>query len=75
MRDEVFDGTPGTRKLKDFIDRVAGSAYGFETDTKGGTKRLRCDLEMVTDQDILAEAGLTADMGPGEAGEMDATRG
>lgn len=72
VRGEVFDGTPGTRKVKDLMDRAA-RAEGFETDAKGGTKRLRCDLEAVADRDVRADAGLIADTCPGEAGETDAT--
>jgi hypothetical protein len=74
VRGEVFDGTPGTRKVKDLMDRAVRIG-GFETDAKGGTKRLRCDLEAVADPDVLADAGLTADTDPGEAGETDATPG
>lgn len=74
VRGEVFDGTPGTRKMKDLMDRAA-KAEGYETDAKGGAKRLRCDLEAVADGDVLADAGLTADTDPGEAGEADATPG
>jgi hypothetical protein len=74
VRGEVFDGTPGARKVKDIMDRAA-RAEGFETDAKGGTKRLRCDLEAVADRDVLANAGLTADTDPGEAGDTDATPG
>ncbi|PSP16807.1 hypothetical protein BRC62_05570 [Halobacteriales archaeon QH_10_67_13] len=74
VRGEVFDGTPGTRKVKDLMDRAA-RAEGYETDAKGGAKRLRCDLEAVADGDVLADAGLTADTDPGEAGETDATPG
>ncbi len=74
VRVEVFDGTPGARKVKDLMDRAA-RAEGFETDAKGGTKRLRCDLEAVADPDVLADAGLTADTDPGEAGGTDATPG
>lgn len=74
VRGEVFDGTPGTRKVKDLMDWAA-RAEGFETDAKGGTKRLRCDLEAVADRDVRADAGLTADTDPGEAGETDATPG
>lgn len=72
VRGEVFDGTPGARKVKDIIDRAA-RAEGFETDAKGGRKRLRCDLEAVADPDVLADAGLTTDSDPGEAGETDPT--
>lgn len=74
VRGKVFDGTPGARKVKDIMDR-ATRAEGFKTDAKGGTKRLRCDLEAVADPDVLADAGLTADIDSGEAGETDATSG
>jgi hypothetical protein len=60
VRGEVFDGTPGTRKVKDLMDRAADGVPGFETDAKGGTKRLRCGLESVADADLLADADLTA---------------
>lgn len=75
VRGEVFDGTPSKRKTKALMDRAADGAPGFETDARGGTKRLRCDLEAVADPDVLADAGLTADTDPGEAGETDATPG
>jgi hypothetical protein len=71
---EVFNGTPGTRKVKDLMDRAA-RAEGFETDARDGAKRLRCDLEAVADRGVLADAGLTADADPGGAGETDATPG
>jgi len=74
VRGEVFDGTPGTRKVKDLMDRAA-RAEGFETDAKGGAKRLRCDLEAVEDRDVWADSGLTADTAPGKAGELDGTPG
>jgi len=74
VRGEVFDGTPKARKVRDIIDRAA-DAEGFETDAPGGTKRLRCDLEAVADPHVLADAGLTTDTDPGEAGETDATPG
>lgn len=75
VRGEVFDATPSKRKTKTLMDRAAEGAPGFETDAKGGMKRLRCDLESVADRDVLADAGLTADTDPGEAGETDATLG
>ena len=56
------------------MDRVARTG-GFETDAKGGTKRLRCDLKAMADRGVLADAGLTADTDPGGAGETDATPG
>jgi len=75
VRGKVFDGTPGKRKVKDLMDRAADGAPGFEMDAKGGTKRLRCDLEAVADSDVLADAGLTADTDLGGADETDATPG
>jgi len=74
VRGEVFDGTPGARKVKDLMDRAA-DARGFETDAKPGTKRLRCDLEVVQGGDVLADAGLTSPARAGEAGETDTTPG
>ena len=60
VRSEVFDETPGTRKVKDLMDRAADGAPGFETDVKDG-KRIRCDLEAVKDRDVLTDADLTAE--------------
>ena len=72
VRDKVFGRTPSKRKVKDLMDRAA-RAEGFETDTKGGTKRLRCEIEAVEDLDVLADAGLTAYTPPRKAGETDTT--
>jgi hypothetical protein len=74
VRSDVFDGTPGARKVKDLMDRAA-DARGFETDAKGGTKRLRCDLEAVQARDVLADAGSTSAAPAGEAGGTDETPG
>lgn len=52
VRSEVFDGTPGKRKTKDLMDRAA-HADGFETDGKGGEKRLTVDLRAVEDPDVF----------------------
>jgi len=49
---EVFDGTPGVRAVKGVMDRAA-NLTGFETDTKGGKKRLKVNLMEVTEPEIL----------------------
>ena len=74
VRSDVFDGTPGARKVKDLMDRAA-DARGFDTDAKGGTKRLRCDREAVQARDVLADAGITSAAPAGEAGETDVNPG
>jgi len=51
VRSDVFDGTPGTRKTKDLMDRAA-RIDGFNTDGKGGEKRLRVDLNAVEDAEV-----------------------
>jgi hypothetical protein len=59
VRSEVFDGHPSKRTVKDLMGRAA-RVDGFETDGKGGEKRLTCGLETVTDDDLLADANLPA---------------
>ncbi|WP_299237214.1 hypothetical protein [Natronomonas sp.] len=70
-RSQVFDGTPGTRKVKGLMDWAADGHPAFETDAKGGRKRLRCDLGVGVDPDMLADAGLTTDTDPREVSETD----
>jgi len=74
VRREVFDGHPSKRKAKGLMGWAA-RADGFETDSKGGEKRLRCDLEAVTDDDLLADANLPAGATGSEPDEPHANPG
>jgi hypothetical protein len=57
-REEVLTATPGPRKVKRLTDRMADTYNDFETDAKGGSKRLKCDLAAVLDHMVLDEAGV-----------------
>jgi hypothetical protein len=74
VRSEVFDGHSSKRTAKELMGRAA-RVDGFETDGKGGEKRLRCDLETVTDDGLLADADLTAGTAGGGPDESDANPG
>ncbi|MFC5971494.1 hypothetical protein ACFPYI_09145 [Halomarina salina] len=67
IRADVFDGTPAASTVRDLMERAA-RADGYTTDTRDGSKRLRCDFAAVSD---TVRRSLTDD----DTGETsDATR-
>lgn len=70
IRAEVFNEIPGKRKTRSLINQ-ARRAGGFETDCRGGTKRLRCDLDAVADSDVLADLDFSGTEDADKSGEQE----